>query len=523
MLRSRWGAPRISRKAFAIVVIAMLALLFTSFDAGARSRRERADDDSDSGWRAGFASIVVDAKTGKTLQETKADLPRHPASLTKIMTLYLLFEQIEAGRVRLDQKIRISQNAADQAPTKLDLDPGETIEVEDAIKALITRSANDVAVAIAEAIAGDEDAFAVLMTRKARALGMKDTVFKNASGLPDKEQVTTARDLALLGRAIQDRFPSLYRFFSLKTFLWRGEQIANHNRLISRPGVDGIKTGYTRASGFNLVTSVKLNNRAIVAVVLGGASASARDERMRELIDEYLLKAYAGERTLPLVAEAPPARAGNPRIAAVPVPVPGSREPMRPSAVRTMAIAKSGEPQPLPEAKPGTLGVLRISSFANTGVAPLQPLQVTSYASGAIDVSPAAAATGAPTPEQPKVSAASAQPVFAPPPTPAPNSPPPAVAAPAPTPLVASAAARPGWHIQIGAYADEGEAKGRIAAARERLAGLLARAEAYTEKTVKGSVEYVRARFAGFSDEAEARKTCDLLKKNDIACIPVKN
>jgi D-alanyl-D-alanine carboxypeptidase len=545
----------------------MLALLLNSFDVEARGRHrvDRGDEDSDSdsgsdaGWREGFASIVVDAKTGKVLQETKSDLPRHPASLTKIMTLYLLFEQIDAGRIRLDQKISISEHAADQAPTKLDLDPGETIEVEDAIGALITRSANDVAVAIAEAIAGDEDAFAVLMTRKARALGMKDTVFKNASGLPDKEQITTARDLSLLGRAIQDRFPRLYRFFSMKTFLWRGTQIANHNRLINRPGVDGIKTGYTRASGFNLVTSVKLNNRALVAVVLGGASASARDERMRDLIDEYLPKASTGERTSPLVAEAPPARTGTTRITSAPLPppVPGSREPMRPNTVRTVAIAKGGEPQPQPqpEAKPGTLGVLRISSFANASMAPLQPLQFSSYAAGSIDVlpvKPATAAQPAPMPAQPASIAVPAQPAIVPPlasglpattPSPAVSSVPAAIprkdqsqissAASAPVTTVASiapvsapgnaAAMRSGWHIQIGAYTDEGEAKGQIAAARARLAGLLSKAESYTEKTIKGSVEYVRARFAGFNDEADARKVCEMLKKNDFACIPVRN
>jgi D-alanyl-D-alanine carboxypeptidase len=565
MLRSRRGAPRISRNAFAVVVIAMLALLLNSFDVEARGRN-RADEDSDSdaGWREGFASIVVDAKTGKTLQETKADLPRHPASLTKIMTLYLLFEQIEAGRIKLDQKITISERAADQAPTKLDLDPGEKIEVEDAIKALITRSANHVAVAIAEAVAGDEETFALVMTKKARALGMKDTVFKNASGLPDKEQVTTARDLALLGRAIQDRFPRLYRFFSMKTFLWRGTQIANHNRLINRAGVDGIKTGYTRASGFNLVTSVKLNNRAIVAVVLGGASAGSRDERMRDLIDDYLPKAYAGERTMPLVAEAPPtppARANNSRIVSAPLPppVPGTREPIRPNAVRTVAVAKGGEPQPQPppEAKPGTLGVLRISSFANAGMAPLQPLQISSYAAGSIDVSPpmpapvTASAEPLAPPARPAAIAVPAQASFAPPPAPAPAAAPPSTTTPAPAPTprkdqsqisppasapvstVASigpvslpnnaAASRPGWHIQIGAYTDEGEAKGRIAAARARVSGLLARAESYTEKTIKGSVEYVRARFAGFGDEADARKACEVLKKNDFACIPVRN
>jgi D-alanyl-D-alanine carboxypeptidase len=373
-------------------------------------------------------------------------------------------------------------------------------------------------------------------------------VFKNASGLPDKEQVTTARDLAVLGRAIQDRFPRLYRFFSMKTFLWRGEQIANHNRLINRAGVDGIKTGYTRASGFNLVTSVKLNNRAIVAVVLGGASAGARDERMRDLIDEYLPKAYAGDRTTPLIAEAP-VRAGPSRIASVPLPppVPGSREPMRPNAVRTIAVAKGGEPQPLPESKPGTLGVLRISSFANAGMVPLQPLQITSYAAGSINVSPAAApgAQPAPPPEQPVAITAPPPPAFAPASaavpsvsaapaatarrdqpqaSPPPSTPSPMVASIAPVPAPANAAAlRPGWHIQIGAYADESEAKGRLAAARARLSGLLAKAESYTEKTIKGSVEYVRARFAGFSGEEDARKACEVLKKNDFACIPVRN
>jgi D-alanyl-D-alanine carboxypeptidase len=370
---------------------------------------------------------------------------------------------------------------------------------------------------------------------------MKDTVFRNASGLPDKEQVTTARDLAVLGRAIQDRFPRLYRFFSMKTFLWRGTQIANHNRLINRAGVDGIKTGYTRASGFNLVTSVKLNNRAIVAVVLGGASAGSRDERMRDLIDDYLPKAYAGERSSPLVAEAPAAVRAGTRITSAPLPppMPGSREPIRPNAVRTVTVAKTGEPKPAPEAKPGTLGILRISSFASTGMAPLQPLQITSYAAGSIDVSPATPAPASPltqtlpAPQQPAAIAPPAQATFAPPApqpkdqaqlSPPSSTPMSTVVSIAPVSAPGNAAAsRSGWHIQIGAYTDEGEAKGRLAAARARLTGLLARAESYTEKTFKGSVEYVRARFAGFSDEADARKACEVLKKNDFTCIPVRN
>jgi len=320
--RGRRALPY-SRYAMAIASIALVAFLFSTFDADARSRRIRhhsrdsnANAQSESGWREGFASLVVDAKTGKVLEETNADKARHPASLTKIMTLYMLFEQIEAGRINLDSKITISAKAAEQAPSKLDLEPGEKIEVEDAIKAIVTRSANDVACAIGEAISGSEEVFAANMTRKARALGMSNTTFRNASGLPDKEQITTARDLAILGRAIQDRFPRLYRFFSLKTFIWRGSQIANHNRLINREGVDGIKTGYTRASGFNLVTSIKKDNRSLVAVVLGGRSASARDKHMRDLLDQYLPKAYAGERKAPLIAEAP---ATPIRIAAAPL------------------------------------------------------------------------------------------------------------------------------------------------------------------------------------------------------------
>jgi D-alanyl-D-alanine carboxypeptidase len=219
------------------------------------------------------------------------------------MTLYLLFERLEAGKMKLDTEMPVSQHAAEQAPTKLGLRPGQTIRVEDAIKGLVTRSANDAAVVIAEAIAGDEDDFAEIMTRKARMLGMSRTIYRNASGLPDDEQVTTARDQSTLGRAIQDRFPRYYRYFSTVSFNFRGHSISNHNHLLGTvEGVDGIKTGYTRASGFNLVTSMRRGNRHLVGVVMGGHSGGSRDAIMRNLLAENLEKASA-KRTVAAITE----------------------------------------------------------------------------------------------------------------------------------------------------------------------------------------------------------------------------
>jgi D-alanyl-D-alanine carboxypeptidase len=238
-----------------------------------------------------YAAIVVDANTGTVLHAANPDEPRHPASLTKIMTLYLLFERLEAGKLKLDSQLPVSEHASVQAPTKLGLHPGQTIAVEDAIKALVTRSANDAAVVVGEALGGSESEFAEMMTKKAHALGMSRTLYRNASGLPNDEQVTTARDQALLGRIIQERFPRQYHYFSTASFTYHGEEMRNHNHLLGHDGVDGIKTGYTQASGFNLVTSVRRNNRHIVAVVLGGASAAARDARMRTLIEEHIATA----------------------------------------------------------------------------------------------------------------------------------------------------------------------------------------------------------------------------------------
>ncbi|HEX5862952.1 MAG TPA: D-alanyl-D-alanine carboxypeptidase family protein, partial [Casimicrobiaceae bacterium] len=353
--------------------VAALALAVDSADAKGKRRSAK----KGGGYNPPYAAIVVDANSGGVLHAADADGIRHPASLTKIMTLYLLFEQIEAGKIKPDTPLKVSAHAAAQSPTKLGLKAGDTITAEDAIRGLVTKSANDAAVVIAEALAGDEEEFAKQMTRKARALGMSRTVYMNANGLPDRDQVTTARDQALLGRAIQDRFPRQYRYFSTKSFTFRGKTMGNHNHLLgSVQGVDGIKTGYINASGFNLVASMKRNNRSLVAVVLGGSSGGARDARMRSLLEKHLAEASAG-RTAPIIAEtrdgnaetAPVAVAsandapqGTPASAAAPTPATpinstrsehaaaapapkagsGAVDPIKPIAVRTIKVKLNG-------------------------------------------------------------------------------------------------------------------------------------------------------------------------------------
>ena len=251
-----------------------------------------------------YADIVVDDNSGQVLHEANPDEPRHPASLTKIMTLYLLFERLEAGTFKLDTPLPISAKSAVQPPTKLGLKVNQTITVEDAIGGIVTRSANDAAVVVSEAVGGSEDEFAKLMTQKARALGMANTTYVNASGLPAEEQITTARDQAILGRAIHDRFPTYYRYFSTLSFRYHGVDIHNHNSLLGHvEGVDGIKTGYTEASGYNLVSSVHRRDKYLVAVVLGETSNSARDSHMRLLIEEYIRQAST-QRTAPAIVEA---------------------------------------------------------------------------------------------------------------------------------------------------------------------------------------------------------------------------
>ena len=236
---------------------------------------------------ARYASIVVEAKTGRILHSVNAETKNYPASLTKIMTLFMTFEGLKNGTLRLKQKLPVSRVAEGRSPSKLGLRRGQTITVEDAIKALVTKSANDVATVLAEAMGGTERKFARLMTKRARALGMKDTTFKNASGLPNRGQLSTARDMAILARAVLYGHPKMYRHFSREKFTYKGRTYRSHNRLMSRyEGMDGIKTGYIRASGFNLVASARRSGKRVIAVVFGGKTSKSRDRHVASLLDK---------------------------------------------------------------------------------------------------------------------------------------------------------------------------------------------------------------------------------------------
>ncbi|HEX5778527.1 MAG TPA: D-alanyl-D-alanine carboxypeptidase [Xanthobacteraceae bacterium] len=514
MLRRRRGAPLVGWLAFAVSILLLAGALSASVPAHAKET-----------WFSGFSSIVVDAKTGEVIDASKADELRHPASLAKVMTLYLLFAEIESGRLKLGSKLTTSSDATKQPPSKLGLKAGESISVQDAIKALVTRSANDVAVVIAEAVAGDEESFARMMTQRARALGMTRTVFTNASGLPDADQVTTAREMALLGLAIQDRFPKYYPYFATEKFHWRGVAIGNHNRLLGTvDGVDGIKTGYTRASGFNLLTNVERDKRHIVAVVMGGKTSRARDEHMRDMIAAQIRHAHAGPRVTPRFVEAPvPLPAPSPVTTAAvrrTVPVPGSDGPIERKAVRVVSIGKNGEtiPEGDDDTPSKTVAVRSLSSATAQTPLPISPAGVAPEGKFV---------TFAPPPAPPATASASAQ-----------SSPEAGraavLAALAPEPPVVSAAKqamaeidaaakkREGWIVQIGAFPSEELARDRLEDARGHAGGLLAKGNPYTEVTKQGSHKLYRARFAGF-DEATAREACNRLKKNDFACFTTRN
>ena len=234
-----------------------------------------------------YSAIVVDARSGTILFQDHADELRFPASLTKMMTLYLLFEAIRDRRVSLNEPVPVSANAAAMPPTKLGLLPGTYITVEQAMLGLVTKSANDAASALGEMLGGDEDRFSQMMTLRARALGMTNTTFHNASGLPDYGQVTTARDMATLGRRLIDDFPSFYRYFSVPSFVFQGRQVLNHQRMLQTyPGADGLKTGYIEASGYNVVTSAVHGDVRLVGVVMGASSGGERDQHMSLLLDQ---------------------------------------------------------------------------------------------------------------------------------------------------------------------------------------------------------------------------------------------
>ena len=239
------------------------------------------------GYHPVHASVLMDAKTGRVIEADNADVMTYPASLTKMMTLLLTFEALDRGALRLDQELAVSRNACNQKPSRLGVVPGGTIRVEDAILALTVKSANDVAVVLAEALAGSEEAFAEQMNAKARALGMTNTIFRNASGLPHREQRTTARDMAKLSRAVTALPAKHYAMFGRSSFTWNGTVVSGHNRLIGKvEGYDGIKTGFVNASGFNLAGSASRDGQRLIAVVLGGTTAKVRDQEVANLLEK---------------------------------------------------------------------------------------------------------------------------------------------------------------------------------------------------------------------------------------------
>jgi D-alanyl-D-alanine carboxypeptidase len=271
-----------------------LSFLFYPLQAEASTHKHHIHHGAGVDSGAGYSDIVIDAETGLIIHETDSDSLRHPASLTKMMTLYITFQALEAGKLSLNQPLPISENASYQSPSKLGLHAGRSIRVEDAILGVITESANDAAVVLGEAIGGSEENFGRLMTKQAHALGMTRTVFRNPSGLPDPDQVTTAHDMAILGAALMRHYPEFYPYFSHDSFTYAGIYHHNHNHLMDRyDGMDGIKTGYIRASGFNLVASAKHGNMRLIGVVFGGKSAVSRDNHMAQLLDESFPVAIA--------------------------------------------------------------------------------------------------------------------------------------------------------------------------------------------------------------------------------------
>jgi D-alanyl-D-alanine carboxypeptidase len=435
----------------------MLALAMTFTMAGATSS-----------FAARHSAIVVDANTGKTLYASDANARRYPASLTKMMTLYLTFEALAKGKIRKSTQVPFSANAAAEPPTKLGVKKGGSITVDDAILSMVTKSANDSATAMGELLGGNETNFARMMTAKARGLGMKGTVFRNANGLPNTGQFTTAHDMAILGIALREHFPQYYDYFSQRSFMFGRTRINGHNRLLGRiKGVDGIKTGYTRASGFNLVSSVKLDGRSIVGVVMGGTSGRSRDDEMAKLIKTYLPKASP--------------RGGGDLIAK-------SNDDSPIVALAKVLLPKHDAPTP--DNRPAREEL----ASAPDNVKPLKadiPFKMADATAHAAKV-PA-----------PVVAAAYAEPE-------------------APVDPVNTASLPSGWVVQVASSPSKGEAKAILEKTSKQAANVLADASGFTVPFKKDGVTYFRARFSGFDSKDAAWKACGNLKKHKISCYAVQ-
>ena len=506
------------------------------------------------------ASFIVDANTGQVISSYKADEPRYPASLTKMMTLYIVFDLIERGRLTYTTPITITERAAAAQPTKLDLPPGTEIALGDAVKALVTHSANDVAISIAEHIAGSEEKFANLMTQRAHQIGMNGSTFKNASGLPNGEQFTTARDMVTLGLRLQDDFPVHYKVFSTRGFAYNSHTYANHNTMLgSYEGTEGIKTGYTAASGFNLVASVRRGQKHVVGAVFGGTSASSRNLTMRTLLNMALFKASSHLTRVPLVA----------RLNGRPVPEPKLAErPAQPVQMASNGVAGPGSwsaavvtpasptAAPEPAIAPSKVEIARVrpvlvapgpSRTIAAGPSPQPPLRIASAEPSAV-VAPNVAASVPANFKLPPLTSAVAPPVaqpkaaiVAPPPQaqPAVMSAAASARGNAPSTLQQQAANLSGSiaptyrlngpppslpaavEIQIGAFSSAAEAQRQLELTRSKAADLIGRAPGVTQPTIANGRPLWRARFSGF-DVSAAGGVCTELRRRQIDCLVTK-
>lgn len=472
-----------------------------------------------------YAGIVVDARTGNVLYSENADRLQYPASLTKMMTLYMTFEALEQGRIRLDTPVPFSAHAAAQAPTKLGVRAGSTITVEQGILGLVTLSANDAATALGEMLGGTEDRFGQMMTAKAHALGMTRTTYRNANGLPNTAQMTTARDQARLGIALRQHFPQYYGYFSARAFKFGNRVIRSHNRLVgSVRGVDGIKTGYTRAAGFNLVSSLQVDGKSIVGVVLGGASTPARDSQMRKLLATYMPKASMSGA---LVAQSKPV----PEMIETPAPV-------SPAKVAQVAQKKTITADQVPVT----------AAAADLGLPHKGPLPDSRYQQASTEV--AYAETAAPKTDNPLLT----QPMPSPTkvktvaiktatvkqqeqasvavPTPAPAYVPPeqgdtsvddlTTASTKATPakeVAAKEVPQPaGWVVQIGVSSSRELAMDLLANAKAKGGRALNSAKPFAVAYANDGDQIYRARFGGFDGQRDAVNACKALKKAGVKC-----
>jgi D-alanyl-D-alanine carboxypeptidase len=431
------------------------------------------------------SAIVIDAKTGKVLYSSDANGRRYPASLTKMMTLYLTFEALAKGRISKSTPVVFSANAAAEPPTKLGVRPGGSVPVETAILSMVTKSANDSATALGEMLGGNEANFARMMTAKARALGMNGTVFRNANGLPNPGQFTTAHDMAMLGIALREHFPQYYGYFSQRSFLYGRQRINGHNRLLGRiKGVDGIKTGYTRASGYNLVSSVNDGDRKLVAVVMGGASGRARDNQMAGLINTYMPRAST--------------RGGGALIAKA-----GGSSPI--SALAKVFLPKHDAPTP--DEKPAVEDDATVAADDTAPVAEDDTAPVAEETTPVVQIKKVKTVAVAAMAPAPQAVAAYAEPEPAP--------------APAVDP-VNTASVPSGWAVQVASSPKQSEAQAFLDRTSKQAPKVLADASGFTVAFEKDGVTYYRARFGGFSSKNAAWDACNALKKKKITCYAVQ-